>query len=195
MIMCMFKHMMAVTCRSLCRIPFLEQLEWLAKKQPSAILLREKDLKEEEYAQLARAVLAICKEHQVPYIIHTWTEVARQLKCENIHLLFHQLLNEPNVLHEFKQVGVSIHSVEEAMKAECLGVSYAIAGHIFPTACKKGVPPRGLLFLRDVCQAVQIPVYGIGGITEKNASLVLEQGAKGYCVMSGAMKMSGEQDL
>ena len=50
------------------------------------------------------------------------------------------------------------------MEAERLGATYVTAGHIFTTDCKKGLPPRGLDFLKNVCDAVTIPVYGIGGI-------------------------------
>ena len=64
----------------------------------------------------------------------------------------------------FKVIGTSVHSVEDAIKAEQLGATYMTAGHIFATDCKKGLPPRGLDFLKNVCDAVEIPVYAIGGI-------------------------------
>ena len=64
----------------------------------------------------------------------------------------------------FKVIGTSVHSVEDAIKAEQLGATYMTAGHIFATDCKKGLPPRGLDFLKNVCDTVQIPVYAIGGI-------------------------------
>ena len=86
-------------------------------------------------------------------------------------------------------LGASVHSVQEALEARELGATYVTAGHVFCTDCKKGVPARGLSFLREVCHAVDIPVYGIGGINEENYSEVLDQGAAGYCLMSEAMKM------
>ena len=84
-------------------------------------------------------------------------------------------------------MGTSVHSPEEAALAEKLGASYVTAGHIFATDCKKGVPPRGLDFLENVCKSVKIPVYAIGGITRSNMHLALEKGAAGVCVMSGLM--------
>ena len=50
------------------------------------------------------------------------------------------------------KIGVSIHSAEEAKEAVSLGASYLTAGHIFTTDCKKGVPARGLEFLKEVCE-------------------------------------------
>ena len=61
------------------------------------------------------------------------------------------------------------------------------AGHVFETDCKKGLPGRGLAFVQEVVQAVDIPVYGIGGICAANAPDVVRAGASGVCVMSGFM--------
>jgi thiamine-phosphate pyrophosphorylase len=84
-------------------------------------------------------------------------------------------------------VGASIHSVPEAKEAQELGAYYLIAGHIFPTDCKKGAAPRGLQFLKDVCDSVKVPVFAIGGITKDKVKDVYGAGAKGICVMSEAM--------
>ena len=101
----------------------------------------------------------------------------------------------------FKIIGTSVHSVEDAIKAEQLGATYMTAGHIFATDCKKGLPPRGLAFLKNVCNAVQIPVYAIGGINiasndDNDSDLnvprlaeVMECGAAGGCIMSGMMRV------
>lgn len=91
----------------------------------------------------------------------------------------------------FDEIGCSIHSVEEAQDAVRMGATYLSAGHIFETDCKKGLPPRGLAFLRDVCASVPVPVYAIGGIHLDSAQLELVRncGAAGACIMSGLMKM------
>ena len=89
---------------------------------------------------------------------------------------------------DFESVSTSIHKPEEALKAQELGADFVFAGHVFATDCKKGLPPRGLDFLRGVVGAVDIPVYGIGGINEKNIKQIMECGAAGGCMMSGFMK-------
>jgi thiamine-phosphate pyrophosphorylase len=90
--------------------------------------------------------------------------------------------------NSFRYLGASCHSVEDAVKAERLGCTYITAGHIFATDCKKGVPPRGLEFLKEVCESIDIPVYAIGGINSENMNLTIEAGAKGVCIMSGFMR-------
>ena len=65
------------------------------------------------------------------------------------------------------------------------------AGHIYATDCKRGLPPRGLDFLREVCRSTSLPVLAIGGIGLDGKQLreVLEAGAAGACVMSGMMRL------
>ena len=160
----MYRDLIAVTNRHLCSRPFTEQITRVCKLHPKALILREKDLPEEEYFSLARQVKEICEQFKVPFIPHFYPAVARELGCDRLHLPLPLLLENPKVVSDFHTVGTSIHSVSEAVKAEKLGASYLTAGHIYVTDCKKGLPPRGLPFLQNVCQAVQIPVYGIGGI-------------------------------
>ena len=98
-------------------------------------------------------------------------------------------------LQLFDQIGASVHSVEEATEAVTLGATYLIAGHIFSTDSKKGVPPRGLSFLKQVCDAVSIPVFAIGGITRNDVNAIKATGAKGVCIMSEAMTCETPAEL
>ena len=75
-----------------------------------------------------------------------------------------------------------------------MGASYLIAGHIFATDCKRGLPGRGLPFLREVCAAADKPVFAIGGITPGNIADVRNTGAQGVCVMSGLMRCENAAD-
>ena len=95
----------------------------------------------------------------------------------------------------FEKIGVSCHSVDDALEAERLGAAYITFGHVFATDCKKGLEPRGIEALRKVCEAVKIPVYAIGGINCENIGLVFENGAGGACVMSGFMKCESVNDF
>lgn len=160
----------------------------MAKEQPRAILLREKDLSEAEYAALARDVLEICQRHHVACILHNFSDMAADLGAEALQLPLPELRRmEEGKKARYRELGASCHSIADAVEAEGLGCTYIIAGHIFETDCKKGVPPRGLDFLSEVCRAVKIPVYAIGGIQKDNIASVRAAGARGGCVMSGWM--------
>lgn len=186
-----YKNVITVTNRKLSSRPFMEQMKRVVKLHPKAVILREKDLSEEEYAELAAQILTLCKQYQVPCMLHTYLETARKLQHPYIHLSLFLLKENSEKLSDFLAVGCSIHSVEEAKEAQKLGATYLTAGHIYTTDCKKGLPPRGLDFLREVCNAVTIPVYAIGGIHAGTGQIreVMECGASGACIMSEMMKI------
>ncbi len=179
-----------ITNRHLVEGDFLRQLEKIVKAGVSGIILREKDLPEPEYEELAGQVWTICRQYGVSLMLHTFIDAARRLGNRSIHLpypVFHAM--EPEDKAWFETVGVSIHSVWEAENAWQAGASYLSAGHIYATDCKKDLPPRGIPFLSEVCRLVRIPVYAVGGIHPRNAKSCIEAGAEGVCLMSPLMKI------
>ena len=179
---------LCVTNRKLCREDVLTRIKRIAACHPAGIILREKDMNPEDYKELAAAVMKICEQHGVKCILHSFSSIAVSLHADAIHLPLH-LLRELSQEHKahFRVLGASCHSVEDALEAQALGCTYITAGHVFETDCKKGLPGRGLDFLRNVCAAVEIPVYGIGGIDSDNIALVRNAGASGACLMSSLM--------
>ena len=122
----------AVSNRKLCNRPFLEQIERVCKIHPEAVILREKDLTEEEYGTLAKEVMNICSRYQVSCILHNFWKTALELGCTSVHLplpILQKITDEEK--KKFTKIGISIHSVEEAKEAEQLGASYLTAGHIY----------------------------------------------------------------
>ena len=181
-------EVLCVTNRLLCRGDFTERIQRLAKAQPEGMILREKDLTESGYKSLAGTVMEICGRYGVRCILHGFAEIAAELDAAALHLPL-PLLRElpPDKRKKFTVLGASCHSAEEAREAEALGCTYIIAGHVFDTDCKKGLTGRGVEFLKQVCESVTLPVYAIGGINAENAGQAINAGAKGVCVMSGAM--------
>lgn len=179
---------LCVTNRKLCREDFLTRVERIAACHPAGIILREKDMSPEEYETLAAAVMEICGRYDVKCILHSFSAIAMSLRAAAIHLPLHLLreLSQEQKAH-FDVLGASCHSVDDALEAQAFGCTYITAGHVFETDCKKGLPGRGLEFLRNVCAAVDIPVYGIGGIYPHNIALVRSTGASGACLMSSLM--------
>lgn len=174
--------LICVTQRSSCPDDFLTRMESIISQRPARIILREKDLSSEKYEALAKKLLPLCKKYHVPLMCNgpvpgfVLPECGVQLSFPNRNL---------PVSGEF---GVSVHAPEEAAALRESNAAYLIAGHVFPTDCKKGVPPRGLEFLQKVCQNARQPVYAIGGMNPERVSSVLQAGAAGYCVMSALMK-------
>lgn len=187
MIMCM-SDIICITNRKLCQEDFLARIERIASCRVKGIVLREKDLDENEYKELAFKVMDICSRYGVKCILHSFVDVALILKADAIHLPLHILrqMTDEEKSH-FSIIGASCHSAKDAKEAQTLGCTYITAGHVFETDCKKGLPGRGLDFLKNVCNAVSVPVYAIGGIDSENISQVRMSGASGACVMSSLM--------
>lgn len=188
--------LICITNRKLCSNNFSDQIEMIASAHPKAIVLREKDLSEKEYEQLARQVMQICQKHGTQCILHSFSNVAIALGAEAVHMplpLLQKMTTQEK--SHFQIIGASCHSLEEAKEAQDLGCTYITAGHIFLTDCKKGLPGRGLPFLEEICKTVRIPVYAIGGISSQNIESVRKTGAAGACIMSGFMRCKTVEEI
>lgn len=175
-----------ITNRHLVSGDYIEQIKHVLKSDVDYIILREKDLPEEEYLYLAQQVISLAGEK---CILHNFISVAEKLNYNKIHLNMDKFLSlSDNQKLIFETTGVSTHTIEEALLAEQLGASYITASHIFATDCKKDLPPRGLNYLSAVKSAVTIPVYALGGIHPDNQQQCLDAGADGICMMSEYMK-------
>ena len=190
MIMFTYKDVIAVTNRKLCKQEYLEQIERICQKHPKAVVVREKDLSAQEYMRLFIKVNEICLKYHVPCAAHSFREAAELTKCRILHLPLYLLTekNEKNV--EGRLTGTSVHSLSELELAEKYGADYVFAGHIFATACKPDLEPRGTEFLKEICRASHIPVYAIGGMEATSCCIqeMKENGAAGICVMSECMR-------
>ena len=176
------RRLICVTQRSACPDDFLTRMGLIIAQKPARIILREKDLSPEDYEALAQKLLPICEKYEVPLMCNGPVSGFAVPGC-GVQLSFQN--RDLPVSGEF---GVSVHAPEEAAVLQESNAAYLIAGHVFPTDCKKGVPPRGLEFLEKVCQNAHQPVYAIGGMTPERVPSVLQAGAAGYCVMSALMK-------
>lgn len=188
--------LICITNRKFCSNNFSDQIEMIASAHPKAIVLREKDLSEKEYEQLARQVMQICQKNGTQCILHSFSNVATALGATAVHMPLPLLRKmTPQEKSHFQIIGASCHSLEEAKEAQDLGCTYITAGHIFLTDCKKGLPGRGLPFLEEICKAVRIPVYAIGGISSQNIESVRKTGAAGACIMSGFMRCKTVEEI
>ena len=161
-------------------------MESALKGGATCVQLREKELDEEEFLAEALEISALCKKYQVPFFINDNVDVAIQCKADGVHVGQEDM----DVSQVRKKVGdqmiigVSVHSVEEAIRAvengaDCLGV-----GAMFHTSTKEctGVLPKERL--RDICAAVKVPVVAIGGIKKSNIEQLAGTGVDGVALVS-----------
>jgi thiamine-phosphate pyrophosphorylase len=178
----------AVTNRRLCGGDFWARLGAAAASGVSAVILREKDLPLEEYETLFLRASDICEERGVPLFAHGFADAAFWRGAAGLHLpfsVFASLSKDRAPLGV--RTGVSVHSAFEARRAVTLGAACLVAGHIFETESKAGLAPRGTVFLSEICALATVPVYAIGGVSERNIADVRRAGAAGACLMSSLM--------
>lgn len=179
-----------VSNRSLCKGPLLPRLEAACRGGADILLIREKDLPPAERLCLCRQAIQICSRYGTRLVVNGDLDCARQVGAYGVQLPYAAFLQmERGALPAELAVGVSVHSPEEAARAAAHGADSLLAGHVFATACKKGLAPRGLPFVKQVRErAGEAPVWAIGGITTANGAAVLDSGAAVVCVMSSVME-------
>lgn len=150
-----------------------------------AIHIREKKWTAKELSTAVQALI----DKEVPrekIIINDRIDVAYMMKTRGVQLGYHSA-DYSLVRESFRdlQIGCSVHAPEEAIAAEKKGASYLLYGHVFSTASKPGLPPRGSEKIKEMRKQVTIPVIAIGGITPENTKEVVTAGAAGIAVLSG----------
>lgn len=192
--MCKYEHTIVITNRGLVQGDFLSQMKKIIALHPHGVILREKDLSDEEYEELSKNILALCEREGVLCFLHSRISIARKLGCKQIHLSIPllQSLSEQQrtaLRKDFREVSISCHSLEDVQYAVANGATQIVLGTIFETDCKKGLKGRGLDFVREICKACPVPVYAIGGINMERLTQVIDAGAAGGCMMSGFMRL------
>ena len=144
--------LIAVTDAASCPRSLVEQVERIAEcaYKPQQLLLRAKELTPEDYAKLAREVLPLCQSYGIELIIHTHWQIALELGIQRVHLPLPKLAQLPVAARRSLVISSSVHSVAEAQRALAEGAQALVAGHIYSTSCKAGLPPRGLEFLKQI---------------------------------------------
>lgn len=163
-----------------------EQVEAALRGGVTCVQLREKELNEEDFLKEAMALSALCRQYGVPFFINDNVEIALACHADGIHV-GQEDMSAAQVRQRVgsgMMIGVSVHSVGEALEAvrngaDCLGV-----GAMFSTSTKTDVDVLTKETLRDICAAVDVPVVAIGGIGKSNIARLSGTGVDGVALVS-----------
>ena len=163
-----------------------EQVEKALKGGVTLVQLREKELSEPEFEAEGRSLLELCHRYRVPLIINDNVELAERIGADGVHV-GQDDMEAGDVrakLGPNKIIGVSAHTVEEALLAEERGADYLGVGAVFPTGSKTDVDVLDGGMIREITEAVHIPVIAIGGIGKDNVEKLAGNGLDGVAVIS-----------
>ncbi|SHI81872.1 hydroxymethylpyrimidine kinase / phosphomethylpyrimidine kinase / thiamine-phosphate diphosphorylase [Malonomonas rubra DSM 5091] len=166
-----------------------QKVEAALKGGAAIVQYRAKEVRPDDRHKMAQKLRDLCTEYGAKLIINDLPELARDINADGVHLGQDDMpaVQARQILGGGKIIGISTHSVEEALKAEAQGADYIAIGSIFPTGTKDDTTLVGLDMLRNVRKAVRVPLVAIGGITPEGAFEALEAGADSVAVISGVM--------
>ena len=150
------------------------------------VQLREKDAPRDEIVALALELLPICRGANVPFVIDDEVDIALEVGADGVHVGQDDMAceNARAMLGPDAIVGVSAQTVEQALAAQEAGADYLGVGALIPTPTKPDAVDVTFDELRAICDAVDIPVVGIGGLNKSTVSKLKGSGVDGAAVVS-----------
>ena len=153
------------------------------------VQLREKNIDNDSFIELAKKVKQVCNKYKVPFIINDNLEVALAVDSDGIHIgqddlsasLVRQKIGPDKIL------GVSAHNLDEAIAAKKAGATYLGAGAMFSTTTKDNTTNLSIEQLQAITKNVDIPVVAIGGINYDNCLSLKNCNLAGIAVVSAIM--------
>ena len=148
--------------------------------------IREKDLDAGSFEAEAASLKALCARYAVPYVVNDSVEIALAIGADGVHVGQSDIKGRDirSLIGPHKILGISAGTVEEAIAAEKAGADYIGVGAVFGTSTKKNARNLTVEKLREIADAVSIPVVAIGGISARNLMELRGSGVDGVAVVS-----------
>jgi thiamine-phosphate pyrophosphorylase len=177
-----------VTDARLDRTRLLDAIRAAAENGVDWVQVRDHQATARDLFDLARAVVERCRPRGVRVAVNDRIDVALAADADGVQLGARSLsVAVARRVAPGLQIGVSVHDIESARRAEADGADWVTFGHVYATSSHPGEPPLGLTELARVANTVRIPVIAIGGIGADQIGEVLATGARGIAVISAIL--------
>jgi thiamine-phosphate pyrophosphorylase len=145
--------------------------------------------KKELYSE-ALSLRSLTLKYKTTFIVNDYIDIALAADADGVHLGQDDMpvKEARKIMGKKKIIGISTHSLKQAISAEDAGADYIGFGPVFPTSTKDAGLPKGLTALKEIRKHIKIPIVALGGITTENISSALEAGANAVAVMSAILK-------
>lgn len=182
-----FLRLYAVTDRSwLHGHDLAHDVESALRGGATMVQLREKNLDYTSFLQEAIILRELCRRYHVPLIINDNVKIAIESGADGVHLGQSDMsLSEARrLLGPDRIIGISAHTVAQALQSEQDGADYLGVGAVFSTSTKTDAHVVSPQALRQICTSVAVPVVAIGGINRSNIFQLSGSGIDGAAVIS-----------
>lgn len=168
------------------RFTLLEQVEQALKGGVTCIQFRDKQLENDAFLREAKKMKVLCEKYHVPLIINDHVDIAVRCGADGVHVGQKDMEAKEvrKLVGEKMIIGVSARTVEQAIQAEQAGADYLGVGAVFGTSTKMDAEKIALERLKEICQAVTIPVVAIGGVQKDNFPELAGTGVAGAALVS-----------
>ncbi len=185
-----------IDTQALKRRSHLEVASQIIRGGARTIQLRDKLLSKKELLPITQQLRELCAEHNVLFIVNDYLDIALAADADGLHLGQNDLPTKVarKLLPIDKILGCSTTTVDQAVTAESEGADYIAVGSIYPTTSKETAKVIGLDGLRQIRQAVSLPLVAIGGITQDNAAEVIAAGASSVAVISAILQAESPEE-
>ena len=152
----------------------------------SFVQLREKSLPYDEFLAEAMIIAELCREREVPFVINDNVDIAIKCGADGVHIGQSDMAASDArvLLGPDKIIGVTAHTVEEALLAERWGADYLGIGAAFATSTKSDAIPMTRETMCDITATVKIPAIAIAGISRDNILKLKGCGLAGVALVS-----------
>jgi len=162
----------------------------------SWIQYRDKTSPRRVLYERALQIRKVTRQYGVHFVMNDHADIAAAVNADGVHLGQDDLpIAAARKIVGQRIVGISTHSVVEAVAAAAAGADYIGFGPIFATSTKDAGVPKGIAAIREICDAVSIPVIAIGGITAERCPALFAAGVRGVAVASALSGSDPEESV
>jgi 8-oxo-dGTP diphosphatase len=166
----------------------LSRIERALKDGVRLLQVREKAMAKKELHAFAREIVALAHCYRAKVLVNTSgsdDDLYRSVGADGVHFSSAQLMNLAT-RPDFEWCAASCHNAEELLRAEQLGLDFAVLAPVLPTRSHPGLPTLGWRKFAALIRECSIPIYALGGLRYEDLTTAWEHGAHGIAVMRAA---------
>ncbi|MFH1025802.1 MAG: thiamine phosphate synthase, partial [Nitrospirota bacterium] len=173
-----------------CSLSYEGMVRLLLESGVKWVQYRDKEGSRLDIYRNALNLRSITRDHNAVFIVNDHTDIALAVDADGVHLGRDDLPAQKarEILGKDRLIGVSTHTIEQAVDAEASGADYIGFGPIFRTETKDAGSPKGVAMLDQLRSRIHIPIVAIGGINLENVRSVLAAGVDAVAVASAILR-------